>query len=120
MPLRADVRHLYNTAEYRRERREEIARQGGPVCSKCKQIHPRVNLAHLNHDPQDRTPGNRVLLCPRDHARNDARQRAAMTRRTRAARIGQRWLWQDVRMAPYPVHTWPMEVRQVEMFAEAS
>ena len=85
MPLRAEVRHLYNTAEYRRERREEIRHQGGPICRDCHRWVSHINLAHLNHDPQDRRPGDRVLLCASCHAKHDAKQRLAMTRRTQAA-----------------------------------
>jgi hypothetical protein len=120
MPLRAEVRKFYNTAEYRRERKEEIKRQGGPFCKFCGVWHTRVNLAHLNHDPQDRTPGNRVLLCPSCHSKNDTPQRISMTRRTLAARAGQEWLSAELEWAPFPPRTWPDELRQQDLFEEAS
>jgi hypothetical protein len=116
MPLRAEFRALYNTAAYRRERKAFIAAAGGPRCSRCRRLHPRVNLAHLTHDPLDRRPGARALLCPSCHARHDTPQRVAMTRRTRAKAAGQRWLTEELARAPWPVRTWPVRVRQMELF----
>ena len=39
-------------------------------------------------------------------------QRIAMARRTRAQRRGQLWLSEEIRLAPFPIHTWPVELRQ--------
>ncbi len=114
MPLRPEVRALYNTAAYRRERREFIKAAGGPYCSLCGKYDPRVNLAHLSHNPRDKW--NRGLLCFPCHAKNDKHQRHAMTRRTLAKRCGQLWLGKDIELAPFPIDTWPVKVRQIEMF----
>jgi hypothetical protein len=113
MPLRREVRKLYNTAAYRRERREVIAREGA-WCKRCGRPHPRLNLAHLSHDPQDRA--HRELLCPSCHSKNDTAQRIAMTRRAKAQKSGQQWISAEVRLAPYPLRTWPARVRQMELF----
>jgi len=115
--LRPEVRKYYATAQYRRERREFI-KQHGEVCTVCHRYHPRLNLAHLSHDPLDKR--NRALLCPRDHALNDKNQRIAMTRRTLAKRHGQLWLTEEIEWAPHPVRTWPDHVRQIALFQETS
>jgi hypothetical protein len=55
----------------------------------CKREHPRINLAHLTHDVTD--VESVTVLCPTCHAKYDAGQRYAMTRRTLARRRGQLW-----------------------------
>jgi len=39
-----------------------------------------------------------------------------MTRRTRAQKRGQLWLAEEIRLAPFPVRTWPVRLRQMELF----
>ena len=56
------------------------------------------------------------MLCPSCHAKNDTSQRIAMTRRTRAERRGQFWLTEELRLAPFPVRTWPLQLRQLDLF----
>jgi hypothetical protein len=116
MPLRAEIRQHYGAAH--RRLRAELIRQLGNHCLKCKKEHPHINLAHLTHDPTDR---NRVtLLCPSCHAKFDAKQRHAMTRRTWARKRGQLWLSVGIEWAPYAMWEIPEPVRdqatQMAMF----
>ncbi len=109
MPIRAEDRKYYD-ARWRKLRLAAIAAAGN-VCQRCQQPHRMLNLAHLTHDAADRT--RMAVLCPSCHARNDTPQRVAMTRRTRALRRGQLWIWEEVRLAPYPLRVWPVAARQL-------
>ena len=72
----------------------------GPKCSKCGIEDSAVNLAHTTHDPK---AGELVaLFCASCHSKFDAKQRHAMARRTRAKRVGQLWLLDEIKWAPYP------------------
>jgi hypothetical protein len=73
-----------------------------------------LNVAHLTHDPTDQH--FLAVLRPSCHAKNDTPQRIAMTRRTRAQRRGQFWLSEELRLAPFPVRTWPLQLRQLNLF----
>ena len=112
MPIRAEFRHYYNTG-WRRLRLERLA-AAGYRCANCRRWHPLLNLAHLSHDPTSRM--ELEVLCPSCHAKNDTRQRVAMTRRTRAARRGQLWLSEELRWAPYPAWAWPGGLQQPALF----
>lgn len=107
MPIRAEIRHLYGPA-HRRLRAELIALLG-PNCQKCKSAHSRINLAHLTHDPTNMKLV--TLLCPSCHAKYDARQRHAMTRRTFARRSGQLWLTEGIEWAPFAAWEIPEPLR---------
>ena len=97
MPIRPELR-IYYRAAWRAQRRETIAILGS-ACIVCGVEHPRINLAHTNHDPRN---GSLVaLMCPTCHATHDAPQRYAMTRRTRARRHGQLWLLPEIEWAPF-------------------
>ena len=85
------------------------------LCQRCGKPRRLLNVAHLTHDPTDRHL--LAVLCPRCHARNDTPQRIAMTRRTRAQRRGQLWLSEELRWAPFPVRTWPIALRQLELWS---
>jgi hypothetical protein len=39
-----------------------------------------------------------------------------MTRRTWAQRRGQFWLTEEMRLAPFPIRTWPVGLRQLDLF----
>ena len=112
MPIRADNRKYYD-ARWRKFRLAVIEAAGN-VCERCGKGHRLLNVAHLSHDPQDRR--FLAVLCPSCHSRNDTPQRIAMTRRTRALKRGQMWLNDEIRLAPYPVRTWPMRLRQLDLF----
>jgi hypothetical protein len=71
-------------------------------------------MSPLTHDPTDQH--FLVVLCPSCHAKSDTPQRIAMTRRTWAQRRGQFWLSEEIRLAPFPVHTWPIQLRQLDLF----
>ena len=86
----------------------------GNVCQRCDKAHRLLNVAHLTHDPTDQQ--FLAVLCPSCHAKNDTPQRIAMTRRTRAERRGQSWLSEEFTLAPFPIRTWPMQLRQLELF----
>ncbi len=86
----------------------------GHACQRCGQPHRLLNVAHLSHDPADRE--FLAVLCPSCHAKNDTPQRIAMTRRTKADRRGQLWLSEEIRLAPFPVRTWPARLRQMDLF----
>jgi 5-methylcytosine-specific restriction endonuclease McrA len=112
MPIRAENRRYYN-ARWRKFRLAVLDRDGH-ACQRCGRPHRLLNVAHLTHDPADR----RFLaaLCPSCHSRNDTPQRIAMTRRTWAQRRGQLWLSEELRLAPFPIDTWPVELRQFPLF----
>jgi hypothetical protein len=105
--LRLAVRSWYG-AKHKRLRSELIARLGR-ICQKCHQEHLRINLAHLSHDPSD--ADHVTLLCPSCHAKHDARQRHAMTRRTLARRYGQLWFNAALEFAPFASWEIPENVR---------
>jgi hypothetical protein len=73
-----------------------------------------LNVAHLSHDPADRKQV--ADLCPSCHARHDAKQRIATTRRTRAKQRGQLWLSMDLELAPVPPRMLPSKLRQLALF----
>jgi hypothetical protein len=112
LPIRPEYRKFYR-ADWKRLRLVLIDRAGN-VCERCRKAHPRLNVAHLSHDPQDRL--NLAVLCPSCHSRHDTKQRVAVTRRTRAYRRGQAWLSKDLEFAPMPVRLLPIELRQFELF----
>jgi hypothetical protein len=98
MPIRPEFRRYYSAA-WRRYRAELIAVRGS-VCSVCgRKVTKYLNLSHTSHDP--RTSEVR-LLCNGCHNRYDSGHRIAIARRRRAKRYGQRWLWRDVELAPFP------------------
>jgi hypothetical protein len=39
-----------------------------------------------------------------------------MTRRTPVQRRGQIWLSEELRLAPFRVRTWPIQLRQLDLF----
>lgn len=86
----------------------------GNVCQMCHKPHRLLNVAHLSHDPADRT--TLTVLCPSCHARHDTPQRIAMTRRSRAKKRGQLWLSDELEVAPFPVRMWPVRLRQMDLF----
>jgi 5-methylcytosine-specific restriction endonuclease McrA len=112
MPIRPEIRRFYD-ARWRQFRLTALA-AAGYRCQRCGRPHRLLNLAHLSHDPADRH--SLAVLCPSCHARNDTPQRIAMTRRTRAQRRRQLWLSEEIRLAPYPLRTWPLRLRQMDLF----
>jgi hypothetical protein len=112
MPIRADNRQYYD-ARWRKFR-IRILEAAGNVCQRCGKPHRLLNVAHLTHDPMDQR--FLAVLCPSCHSRNDTPQRIAMTRRTRAERRGQYWLTEEIRLAPFPLRTWPVRLRQLDLF----
>jgi 5-methylcytosine-specific restriction endonuclease McrA len=112
MPIRPEERKYYG-ARWRKLRLAALA-AAGHVCQRCGRPHRLLNLAHLSHDAAD--PHSLMVLCPSCHAKNDTPQRVAMTRRTRARRRGQLWLTEELRLAPFPVRTWPARLRQMDLF----
>jgi hypothetical protein len=112
MPIRPDNRKFYD-ARWKKFRIAALE-AAGHVCQRCGKPHRLLNVAHLSHDPADRKAI--AVLCPSCHSKNDTPQRIAMTRRTRAQNRGQLWLTDEMRLAPFPVRTWPMALRQMELF----
>ncbi len=112
MAIRPDYRKYYD-ARWRKFRLAVLAAAGN-VCQRCGKPHRLLNVAHLEHDPADR----RVLavLCPSCHAKNDTAQRIAMTRRNKAQKNGQMWLTEEIRLGPFPLRTWPVRLRQMDLF----
>ena len=84
------------------------------VCQHCRKPHRLLNVAHLSHDPADRS--SLAVLCPSCHAKHDTPQRVAMSRRTRAHSAGQKWLSEKSELAPLPMRTWPLRLRQMSLF----
>jgi 5-methylcytosine-specific restriction endonuclease McrA len=112
MPIRPENRRYYD-ARWRQFRVALLA-AAGHVCQRCGKPHRLLNVAHLTHDPTDQRLV--AVLCPACHSRNDTPQRIAMTRRTRAQRRGQLWLSEEIRLAPFPLRTWPLELQQYGLF----
>ena len=112
MPIRAEYRKFYD-ARWRKFRLTMLE-AAGQVCQKCGRPHRLLNVAHLSHDPADRK--SLTVLCPSCHAKNDTPQRIAMTRRTKARRSGQLWLSEEIKLAPFPMRTWPVRLRQLDLF----
>lgn len=108
MPIRREFRRYYG-ARWRRERLVALA-QADYRCALCGREHRLLNWAHVEHDP--RSP-RRAVLCPSCHARHDAKQRWARTRRTRARRAGQVWLSKEIELAPEPLWLWPASLLQL-------
>jgi 5-methylcytosine-specific restriction endonuclease McrA len=113
MPIRPEYRKYYGTRW--RKFRLAVIEAAGNQCQRCGRTHRWLNLAHLSHDPADRS--SLAVLCPSCHSKNDTRQRLAMTRRTRAMRRGQLWLSEEIRFAPLPVRMWPLALRQMDLFS---
>jgi hypothetical protein len=111
MPIRAESRKYYDSRW--RKFRLTILAAAGNVCERCGKPHRLLNVAHLTHDPTDQR--FLAVLCPSCHARNDTPQRIAMTRRTRAQRRGQFWLTEEIRLAPFPLRSWPIEILQLTL-----
>lgn len=98
MPLRPEVRRFYGAAH--RAYRAQLIAIYGARCMSCGREGARyLNLAHIAHDPK--SPELVSLWCPSCHARHDAPQVYAMSRRTRARRVGQLWLLPEIEWAPY-------------------
>ena len=112
MPIRPEYRKYYD-ARWRKFRLAALEAAGN-VCQRCGKAHRLLNVAHLSHDPADQRFV--AVLCPSCHAKNDTPQRLAMTRRTRAKRRGQLWLSDEIQFSPFPVRTWPMHLRQLDLF----
>ena len=112
MPIRPEYRKYYD-ARWRRLRLT-LLEAAGNVCQNCGSPHRLLNVAHLSHEPADRT--SLVGLCPRCHSLHDTPQRLAVTRRTRARKRGQLWLSQELEIAPLPVRMWPAKLRQLRLF----
>jgi hypothetical protein len=98
MPIRAEIRHLYGAA-HRRLRAELIALLGD-ACQKVQASALAAQSRALDARPHEYEAG--TILCPSCHAKYDARQRHAMTRRTIAKRRGQLWLTDAIEWAPFP------------------
>jgi hypothetical protein len=112
MPIRLECRKYYDSRW--RKFRLAMLEAAGNVCQRCGKAHRLLNVAHLSHDPADRR--SLAVLCPSCHSKNDTPQRIAMTRRSKAQKHGQLWLSEDIRLAPYPVRTWPLQLRQLDLF----
>src|SRR5579862_4668308 len=112
MPISGDYRKYYDARW--RKLRLALLEAAGNKCQRCDKPHRLLNVAHLSHDPADRR--FLAVLCPSCHAKNDTPQRIAMTRRTRAHRRGQMWLTDEIQMAPFPIRTWPLKLRQMDLF----
>jgi hypothetical protein len=98
MPIRPELRPYYG-AQHRAYRRQLIELLGAR-CMSCGREGARyLNLAHTQHDP--RSPELVALWCPACHARHDAPHAYAMTRRSRARRVGQLWLLPEIEWAPF-------------------
>ena len=112
MPIRPEYRKFYD-ARWRKFRLAALEAAQN-VCQRCGRAHRLLNVAHLSHDPADR--GSIAVLCPSCHAKHDTPQRLAMTRRNRAKKRGQLWLSEEIEFAPFPVRTWPLRLRQMDLF----
>lgn len=100
MPLRPEIRPLYGEAW--RRFRERFALTHPPICARCDQPHPMMNLAHIRHDAGRRDALAVIWLCPHCHGKHDTPRRLAVTRR--AHKIGQLWLSAELELAAF--HWW--------------
>jgi hypothetical protein len=107
-----DNRKYYDAR--RRKFRLTMLAAAGNVCQRCAKPHRLLNVAHLTTTRP--TSICSPVLCPSCHAKNDTPQRIAMTRRTWAQRRGQFWLSEEIRLPPFPIRTWPIQLRQLDLF----
>lgn len=112
MPIRREFRRFYGRTW--RILRPALLARVGHRCECCGRSHPKLNVAHLGHDPRDRV--HLAVLCPACHARHDTPQRVAAARRSRAKRSGQGWLTDELACAADPVWAWPPWARQLRLF----
>ncbi len=112
MPIRPEYRKFYD-ARWRRFRLTVIEAAGGK-CQACGREHRMLNVAHLAHDPARQ--GELGVLCPSCHAKHDARQRFAVTRRTWSKRRKQLWLSEEIELAAVPTRLLPLRLRQISLF----
>ena len=116
MPIRADNRKYYD-ARWRKFRLDMLEAAGN-VCQPCGKPHRQAAPA-LRCRPSPTTRPTSIFwwCCARAATlRVTLRKRIAMTRRTWAQRRGQFWLSEEIRLAPFPVHTWPIQLRQLDLF----
>jgi hypothetical protein len=116
MPLRPEMRPYYGPAW--QALRLELIAEARNRCRECGREYPSDELtgAHLRHDPRDRQRDRLAVYCFSCHARHDTPHRILLTRRRRARRHGQLWL--------YPAMAWegeaawlvPDEFRQFFLF----
>lgn len=108
MSLRPELRPFYGAQH--RAYRAKLIELLGARCMNCGRVCERyLNLAHTQHDPK--SPELVALWCPSCHARHDAPHRCAVTRRTRAKRVGQLWLLPEIEYAPFA--TWMIPARVI-------
>src|SRR5579885_714368 len=112
MAIPPEYRKYYD-ARWRKFRLAALAAAGN-VCQRCGKSHRLLNVAHLSHDPADRFSVVAVSL--KKKSKNDTTQRLEMPRRTRANKRGQLWLLDEIQFAPFPVRTWPVRLRQLDLF----
>jgi hypothetical protein len=118
MPLQPELRAKYYGADWRRYRLVllGIARNR---CAHCGAELPSNQLAaaHVTHDPRDMALVR--ILCFSCHSRLDARHAFAVARRTRARKVGQLWLLDEIEWAETPSWAVPRRVlaaRQEALF----
>jgi hypothetical protein len=114
VPIRAEYRKYYGP-EWRKFRKVCL-QLAGNVCSRCQRPHRMLNVAHLNHDPKYAV--SIAVLCPSCHSKVDTPHRIAMTRRTKARRVRQKWLLPELEFAPLPPRMWPFHLRQMRLFED--
>lgn len=61
-----------------------------------------ITIAHLDHDPRNNADANLAALCQHCHLKHDANFHWANARRTRAAKVGQGWLSEEIREGVRP------------------
>ncbi len=112
VPIRPELRKYYGV-KWRRYR-ETLLALAGHRCAQCGTQHTHLNAAHVHHDPRN---GQLItILCPACHSRHDTPQRVAMTRRTRAKRVGQLWRSTEIEYAPYASWMIPRRVLEEKQF----
>lgn len=101
--IRPEYRRFYGR-DWRRYRLRLLELRGA-WCRDCGHAIARyANLSHETHDPLNSSVRIRCAAC---HARADARHRAAVVRRKRAAAAGQLWLMPEIEWAAAPAWAIP-------------
>lgn len=105
MAIRREFRKYYGP-EWQAFRRALISLNR--TCSRCgREVTKYLQVCHLSHDPRSAVV---AVMCVSCHARNDAHQRWAQTRRTYAKRAGQLWLLPEIEFAASPAWMIPRRV----------
>ena len=106
MPIPTPLRRYYRGKAWEAIQKKIRKRAKG----RCEHCHSRtgtlfakwLTIAHLDHDPRNRSLSNLRALCNACHNEHDGKQKAATRRHNKAQRIGQLYLSPEIEHAHRP------------------